>query len=192
MIRSRLSGVRVDWAGIARYLIPTAIMSLVFVAGGAIVLMLVSHDDAVVIEVVPIQDSGQIQVQVAGSVHNPGVYDLPPGSTVGDALAAAGGTLSADAVADTGVAEALADGQYIYVDITTPEGTAGSGPVDINSASISELETLPGIGPVLAERIVEYRESVAAFASVEELSVISGISMRMVDELRPLVVVESR
>ena len=171
--------------------IPTAVAMLVVLALIAIIGVLTRPSDAVVIEVVPIDDD-QLQVQVAGAVAETGVFALPPGSTVADALQLAGGTVDG---ADTGsldLALELSDGQFIVVPGgSDPEDVASSGPIDINAATVSELEMLPGVGPVIAGRIVQYRETLGGFTSVDQLVEISGISERMVAELRPLVVVET-
>ncbi|CUU34654.1 competence protein ComEA [Armatimonadetes bacterium GXS] len=155
----------------------------------------------------PPQDSPLV-VHVAGAVKKPGVYTLPSGSRVADAIEQAGG---ARADADTNalnLAEALQDGQQVYVPAKTEthaepspaRKTASSTPpaparkqvrfpIDLNRASAEELEQLPGIGAVLAQRIVEYRQQVGRFQSVDELRNVRGIGPKRLEQIRPLVVV---
>ena len=152
--------------------------------------------------------SGSVVVHVTGAVSRPGVVTLPPGSRVTDAINAVGG---ASAEADTqqlNLARVLTDGEQIRVPrigevlpdpapqpggATTPgartapgkSGDGGaSGTVNINTASASELEKLPGIGPALAQRIVEYRDSHGPFASVDSLTDVPGIGKAKLEGLR--------
>lgn len=173
------------------YLIPILTISLIAIAIFAIASVFMRPDDAVVIEVVPIEDD-QLQVQIAGAVARPGVYTLRADSTVADLLDMAGGPVEDAETASLDLGANLEDGQFVLVPSLDLAGETTTGPVDINTASASEFERLPGIGPVIARRIVEYRESSGGFTSVDELAEVSGISERMVQELRPLVTVETR
>jgi competence protein ComEA len=140
-----------------------------------------------------------IVVAIEGAVGTPGVYELPGGSRVQHALTAAGGLTKNADLASVNPAAPLEDGERIIVPFQkTPAPMSQSnqtplaelpsaGPLNINTASADELDELPGIGEVIAERIVAYRESHGAFSSVEELAEVSGISERMVDDLRPLI-----
>jgi competence protein ComEA len=144
--------------------------------------------------------SGEVIVDVDGRVRRPGVVELPAGSRVVDALAAAGGVTRG---ADTGalnLAQVLIDGEQVVVpgrdasaesstgDVTsTAPPVGGSTAVSINSATESELETLPGIGPVLAAAIVEWRTQNGGFTSIEQLQEVSGIGPATYAELAPLV-----
>ena len=144
-----------------------------------------------------------VVVFVSGEVVAPGVYTLPHGSRVVDALAAAGG-LSVDAE-PSGINQAvlLQDGMQIHVPTvgegppppalpqSAPGGAAQSGAkLNINRASAAELETLPGIGPSLAEAIVQHREINGAFASIEQLMDVPGIGAGKFDDIRELVTIE--
>lgn len=127
----------------------------------------------------------KIMVHVAGNVNNPGVYELPYGSRVKDALDAAGGA-SSDGNADSlNLVEVLTDGQKIVVPQKTMPQTTGlmtqnsytvssGGAVNINTADEKSLEELPGIGPALAKRILEYRAQ-KPFTTVDELKNVPGI-----------------
>ncbi|MFM7045864.1 MAG: helix-hairpin-helix domain-containing protein [Ilumatobacteraceae bacterium] len=145
--------------------------------------------------------AGQVTVHVAGAVRAPGVYALVSSARVVDAVRAAGG-LAADADADRiNLAATLADGQRVYVprageddplggQLSPATGsTAPSGPVNLNSATASELETLPGIGPTTAAAIVAHRDLHGPFASVDELGEVAGIGPAKLAALRGLVTV---
>ena len=151
-----------------------------------------------VLRVEPLETPADITVHVDGAVAKPGLYTLPTGSRLADALDRAGLLPSAD-TSRLPLAERLRDGQSIVVPerpSQVTEGTTATAPaepgstlIDINTASADELETLPGIGPALAERIVAYRTEHGPFQSVDELAEVRGISPRMVEELRGLVTV---
>lgn len=126
-------------------------------------------------------------VHVVGAVAAPGLYQLAPGARVADAVAAAGG-LSADADAATvNLARKLLDGEQLYVakvgesvPPTTTGGTgsgsaSGAGPIDLNAATVEQLDTLPRIGPAMAQRIIDWRTAHGGFASVDQLKDVAGI-----------------
>lgn len=141
-------------------------------------------------------------VHVAGEVVLPGVYRLPPGARWSDALRAARGpTFRADLDA-VNLAQPVRDGERIYVpprpDPAPPGGAegeaprgsavgavAGAGPVSLNQATAAQLEALPGIGPVLAARIVEHRRTHGPFHSLEDLLEVPGVGPRLLARLRP-------
>ena len=123
-------------------------------------------------------------IDVTGEVVSPGVYELPAGSRVIDAIKAAGGARAKAALSDLNLARIIKDGEQIYVDPIYKAGVsirAGSkaaaprGPININRASASELDSLDGIGPVIAKRIIAYRTTNGAFLAVEDLLKVSGI-----------------
>jgi competence protein ComEA len=146
----------------------------------------------------PASSSGTLViVQAAGAVVRPGLYRLAPGARVDDLIRAAGG-LAPDADPDrVNLAALLADGEKIYVprvgeDVPADSSAgAGSSPapklVDLNTASIADLDTLPGIGPATAQAIIDYRSQHGRFRSVDELLNVRGIGQSKLDELRPLV-----
>ena len=138
-------------------------------------------------------------VHVAGAVHDPGLYRLPDGSRVADALARAGGAKPVAALALVNLAAPVADGQQVLVPRRGEEapaaalpgaGIGGAAPaqkVHLNSATLEELDTLPGVGLVTAQKILEYRTAHGAFQTVDELDAVSGIGPTRLAELKPLV-----
>lgn len=127
-------------------------------------------------------------VDVAGRVATPGIQELASGSRVADAIDAAGGFLP-DAARDTAnLARVLVDGEQVYipgVDDDEPAGESGAPPgkVNVNRADANELEGLPGVGPVLAQRILDYREAHGPFASINDLDHVSGIGPALLKQL---------
>jgi competence protein ComEA len=125
-------------------------------------------------------DSPIAFVHVVGQVNSPGVYELPAGSRLVDAVAAAGGFTSTADQADLNLAQVIEDGQQIVVAAQGAAPAAGTGPaaggtVDINSADATALETLDGVGPALAQRILAYRTAHGGFRSVNDLQNVTGI-----------------
>ncbi|NCZ57801.1 MAG: ComEA family DNA-binding protein [Actinobacteria bacterium] len=123
-------------------------------------------------------------IDVTGEVVSPGVYELPAGSRVIDAIKAAGGARPKAALSDLNLARVIKDGEQIYVDLIYTSGarvragakTSGPrGPININRATASELDSLDGIGPVIAKRIIAYRTTNGAFVAIEDLLKVSGI-----------------
>ena len=137
-------------------------------------------------------------VHVVGLVREPGVYELAEGSRVIDALKAAGGPKRDAELSALNLAAPLTDGQQVIVprasDVEAPTATApgaeaASALVNINTASAEELDTLPGIGEVLAAAILQYREEHGPFTSVDQLVDVSGIGEVTLEELRDLVTI---
>ena len=143
-----------------------------------------------------------IRVHVSGAVREPAVYELAPGSIVLDALGAAGGPAAEADVDCINLAQELRDHQQVYVPCqgeanpprlvsggeTDSGGTVGA-LIDINAASAAELEELPRIGPTMAQRIVEYRETNGPFAAVEDIQDVPGIGPATFEGLKDLVTV---
>jgi competence protein ComEA len=137
-----------------------------------------------------------VVVHVAGAVADPGVYRMPAGSRVTDALQRAGGA-TRDAGTDAlNLAAELADGQQVIVPERAPEGAAAagaatggetSGPISLGTATLEQLDTIEGIGPVTAQNILDFRTENGGISSVEDLDQISGIGPATMEALRSAV-----
>lgn len=134
--------------------------------------------------------AGRIVVDVGGKVRDPGVRRLPAGSRVEDALAAAGGVRPGTDTSGLNRARLLVDGEQVLVGVPgqPPPGGAGPspgpGPVSLGTATVEQLDGLPGVGPVLAQHIVDFRTARGGFRSVEELRQVNGIGERRFADLR--------
>jgi len=149
----------------------------------------------------PTSDANAVVVDVVGKVRKPGVYRLRAGARVNDAVAAAGGAAAGVDLSRVNLARKLADGEQVAIGVpAAPDaaagqpaaggaGAAGPGPLDLNAATESQLESLPGVGPVLAQRIVDYRNTHGPFTSVQQLNSVSGIGDAKFGDLQPLVTV---
>ncbi|MFD9409272.1 helix-hairpin-helix domain-containing protein [Streptomyces sp. NPDC059989] len=139
----------------------------------------------------PAGAAGRIVVDVSGKVRDPGVRRLPAGSRVEDALAAAGGVRPGTDTSGLNRARVLVDGEQVLVGAPAqpPPGGAGAspGPVSLGTATVEQLDGLPGVGPVLAQHIVDFRTARGGFRSVEELRQVNGIGERRFADLRTLV-----
>ncbi|WP_433571323.1 helix-hairpin-helix domain-containing protein [Streptomyces sp. CA-251247] len=154
--------------------------------------------------------SGRIIIDVSGKVRRPGVLQLPAGSRVADALHAAGGVKPGTDLTALNRARVLVDGEQVVVGLPVPPGVTGAGagpaggsiggaggaggpgaqpagPVSLNSATAEQLDTLPGVGPVLAQHIIDYRTQHGGFRSVDELREVNGIGDRRFADLQNLV-----
>jgi competence protein ComEA len=146
-----------------------------------------------------------IVVAVGGKVRKPGLVRLPPGARVADALQAAGGADAGVDVAALNLARKVVDGELIMVGVTPPPGAATgpagapggaapaggapAGQVNLNTATLADLDTLPGVGPVLAQRILDARTAQGGFKSVSDLRKVDGIGDSRYEQLKDLVVV---
>ncbi|WP_439118292.1 helix-hairpin-helix domain-containing protein [Micromonospora sicca] len=150
--------------------------------------------------------NGQLVVAVAGKVRRPGLVRVPAGSRVADAVEAAGGALPGVDVALLNPARKVIDGELILVGVAAPPGPAGQppaggaagpaaagpapgGPVNLNTATLAQLDALPGVGPVLAQRILTHREQHGGFRSVADLRQVEGIGDARYEQLKDLVTV---
>ena len=133
----------------------------------------------------------RIIVHVVGAVRRPGLYRLKDGSRVADALARAGGAVPKADLAAVNLAAPLADGAQVLVPGralpgTAPAASAGAAPakVSLASATLEQLDALPGIGPVTAQKILDFRDEQGGLASIEQLDEIDGIGPATMDALR--------
>ena len=129
----------------------------------------------------------QIVVDVKGDVLTPGLVTLPAGSRVADAIAAAGGVIPSANVTSLNLAERLSDGQMIFIGNTQSLELSSDSRININLATETELDSLPGVGPVMAGRIIAWRESNQRFHSIEELQEVPGIGPKVFANLKALV-----
>jgi competence protein ComEA len=141
-----------------------------------------------------------VVVDVAGWIRKPGVYQFHQGDRVIDAINRAGGPRRGADLTSINLAALLVDAQQVIVGkaggegvpsgtTTGPSGGGGGGLVSINTATLDQLETLPGIGPALGQRIIDYREQHGPFHSVDELLNVSGIGDKRLADLRSMVTV---
>lgn len=141
-----------------------------------------------------------IVVAVVGQVAEPGLVTLPDGARVSDAIDAAGGALPGTDLSTINIARRLSDGEQVAVGVppapdAQPSGqpssnsTSSTTKVNLNSAGVGELDALPGVGPVIAQRIVDFRDQNGPFGSVAELANVSGIGPAMMAKLTDLVTV---
>ena len=139
-----------------------------------------------------------VVIDVAGAVRHAGLYRLRSGSRVDDAIAAAGGPTAKAQLDSVNLAAPVADGEQIVVPARGVAGVAAasapaagsspSAPLDLNSATLDELENLPGIGPVTAQKILDYRQAHGAFHAVAELEGVPGIGPAHMAQLKGLVI----
>lgn len=132
-----------------------------------------------------IQISRTIRVHVVGSVLAPGLYELEQGAIAFDAISKAGGFSSDAAEHTVNLARLLSDGEQLIV-LSTSESVGPSldGRISLNRASAGDLETLPGIGPALAKRILEHRDKIGSFGALEELTSVSGIGPKLFAQIQ--------
>jgi competence protein ComEA len=135
-------------------------------------------------------ESGELVVDVTGAVRQPGVYRMPAGSRVNDAVARAGGAAPGALLEAINLAARLADGQQVVVPRRGPGGGAAAaaegeeGPISLGTATVEQLEEIEGIGPVTAADIVEFRDEHGGLASVDQLDQVSGIGPATMESLR--------
>jgi competence protein ComEA len=146
--------------------------------------------------------AGPLVVSVSGKVARPGLVEVPAGARVADVLEAAGGALAGTDLTGLNLARKVTDGEQVAVGVPAPAasepgaadpaaatGSTPAGKVDLNAATVQQLDTLPGVGPVMAQRILDWRTHNGRFARVEQLRDIEGIGERRFAQLRELVTV---
>lgn len=139
------------------------------------------------------ESASPVFVHVLGQVANPGLYELRDGDRVVDAISAAGGFGPTADPAGVNLARLLTDGEQLAVPAVgeapaaAAPGVASDGRIDLNTADVAALDTLPRIGPAMAQRIIDWRETNGPLSSVDDLLAVSGIGTKTVEALRPLV-----
>ena len=184
-------------------LVVLGVLAIVLVVGGRLLLRSSSAGPALqaAATVAPTETSpapeARVVVDVVGAVRRPGLYRLPHSARIADALARAGGPTRKADLEHVNLAAPLADGEQVVVPRRIvgasptaggPPGSAPSGPVHLSTATLEQLDELPGVGPVTAQKILDYRAQHGAFRSVEELDAIPGIGPARIVQLRGLVV----
>jgi competence protein ComEA len=156
------------------------------------------------ITLLPAPSPAPLLVDVGGAVAKPGVYSLPPGSRVQDALNAAGGNTEAADLTALNLAARLKDGQKLLVPAVhsqqSGEPQAGDSPttlpiaypINLNLATVEELDSLPGIGPTRAQQIIDYRDIHGDFRSIDELMDVPGIGITTFGQLKDMIYVETQ
>jgi competence protein ComEA len=144
--------------------------------------------------------SARVVVDVVGEVRRPGLYRLADGSRIADAVARAGGATRKAELAQVNLAAPLADGEQVVVPsrgspaapapaaAAGGDGAAPSAPIQLSTATLEQLDSLPGVGPATAQKILDYRTKHGAFSSVDELDAVPGIGPKRLEQLRDLVV----
>ena len=148
----------------------------------------------------PVESTAVVVVHVAGAVRQPGLYELKEGQRIADAIARAGGATAKADTAAVNLAAPLADGMQVLIPsrVAGVAGAAAGGAragaasgvgvrVSLSSATVEQLDELPGVGPVTAQKIVDYRTKNGGFRSVDDLDAIPGIGPARVEQLRDLV-----
>jgi competence protein ComEA len=133
-------------------------------------------------------------VHVVGAVHRPGLYRLRDGSRIADAVRRAGGATKRADLSLVNLAAPVADGVQVVVPRRVPAGAAAAagsaqapaGPVHLNTATLEQLDELPGVGPATAQKILDFRQEHGAFTSVDELDAVPGIGPARLEQLREL------
>ena len=180
---------------ILRAFYPTFIGVLIGLTLGGLLWIVARSPSGNSVALLPPPTPAPIVVDVAGAVPRPGVYEFPIGSRVKDAVAAAGGFLAEADKANLNLAEPLEDGQRLEIPyLAGSEPVGGSGAegsqadlVDINTADVDTLSTLPGIGQTLAQRIIDYRDTYGPFYYIEDIMNVSGIGASTFENIMDLI-----
>lgn len=169
-----------------------------------IILLVSNRPRGQAIKLTPAPTPAPIVVHIVGAVSNPGVYNLPAGARVQDAIQAAGGFLPEANPQALNLAAPLEDGGRVPVPTLPPANPTSGGltrsnpvvttpdtnnPININTASQAELESLPGIGPITAQKIIAHREANGPFTAIEDIQDVSGIGPKKFEAIQDLITV---
>jgi competence protein ComEA len=181
-------------------LVVVPLVALLSVAGSRLAGVGASEGPTAPTQIAPVEDGGgegaaspRLVVHVVGAVRRAGLFRLPDGARVADALARAGGPTARADLSLVNLAAPLADGQQVIVPRRGPPGSASVGEppagakVSLAMATVEQLDELPGIGPVTAQKIVDWRATHGPIRSVDDLDAIPGIGPARVEQLRDLV-----
>jgi competence protein ComEA len=157
---------------------------------GGIIWFATTKPRGIPVTLLPTPTTGVLTIYVSGSVLNPGVYTLPGGSRMNDAVQAAGGFIAEAESESINLASLLEDGQQVDVPGVIDTGHINAGRVDINTASVSELDALPGIGPTTAQSIVDYRLENGSFRLTQDLLNVPGVGPATYDRIKDYITVE--
>jgi competence protein ComEA len=165
-----------------------------YLAGGLVAILLgvlLSNSGAPKVQDAIVQQSenftvsGEVFIHVVGEVIEPGLYELSYGSRVRDVIDAAGGFTDSAVQSSVNLARLVSDGEQVVILAESQMATDSSlGFISLNRASSSQLESLPGIGPALAGRILAYRDEIGSFASIEQLLEVTGIGSKLFEEIK--------
>jgi competence protein ComEA len=174
-----------------------AIGILIGLLSAAFIVLISSPPSGVDIELIPTTTQPPITIYITGAVVRPGLYVLEPHSRISDALKAAGGLLANADPSALNLAQVLIDGQKIYAPkinekIYASETTISNFKVDINSATLEELEQLPGIGSTKAEAIITYRQTIGGFDTIDQIQNVPGIGPVLFDNIKEFIFVSPR
>jgi competence protein ComEA len=183
----------------ATRILPIITGVLLGLLAGSILYVLSGKPRGTPVILLPLPTASPIRVHVVGAVLEPGLYLLPPDSVVKDAILEAGGSLPNADLNTINLAAPLLDGQQIRIgslqetSSTTPIATSSisssSLKMNINTVDAPDLEDLPGIGPSLAQKIIDYRQEHGPYTSIEDLLNVSGIGPAKLDEIKELITV---
>ncbi len=179
---------------ILRAFYPTFIGVLIGLVIGGLLWIVVRSPRGESVSLLPPPTAAPMVVDVSGAVPRPGVYELPEGSRVNDAVEAAGGFLAEADKTNVNLAAPVEDGQKLEIPFQSglgPTDTGGGSTdlIDINTASLQELDSLPGIGPTLAQAIIDYRNANGPFLTIEDIMLVDGIGPSTFEQIKDLITV---
>jgi competence protein ComEA len=183
-----------DWLERYRGYILIILINFILTGGAVILLNRPEPTPIVISEPPPTPTPRPILVYVSGAVENPDVYPLQAEAIVKEAIQAAGGATEEADLERINLAKKVHDGEHIHVpkigEDVGPLMSEESDRININTATLEELDSLPGIGPVYAQRIVEYRTQKGPFKTIEEIMNVPGIGEKMFEKIKDLITVD--